>query len=203
MKRLLMLTCALALIGTVASADVPDPANCTTSLDVPARGYIAPDGLGDIAAATFTCTIRNAAGNPINNAVTEVLVGGLATNHTIICAGQTLTANTNALGVVTFNVAGGGCFKGANAFVIRSNGVQVRNFSEVMSSDYTASDDVGIPGRWSRTVAPTDLSSFVAAYQGGVGPSSCHDYNNNGTTDPADLSVFVSAYKGGTNFCNP
>jgi hypothetical protein len=72
-----------------------------------------------------------------------------------------------------------------------------------MSPDYTASDDAGIPGRWSRTVAPTDLSSFVAAYQGGVGPSSCHDYNNTGITDPADLSVFVAGYKGGTNFCNP
>lgn len=203
MKRVLMLTCALALSAAVASADVPDPANCQTTLDTTGRGLIIPDGLGDVSAATFTCTIRNAANNVINNAVVEVLVGGLATNHTIICAGQTLTANTNASGVVVFNVAGGGCFKGASAFVIRANGVTIRDLMEVMSPDYAASDDAGIPGRWSRTVSAVDLAAFVAAYQGGTGPSSCHDYNNNGVTDSPDLAVFVQGYKGGANFCNP
>lgn len=203
MKRVLMLTCALALIAAVASADVPDPANCQTSLDSTARGLMIPDGLGDVSAASFTCTIRNAANNVINNAVVVIEVGGLATNHTIICGLQTLSNNTNASGVVNFNIGGGGCYKGANAFVIRANGVPIRTFLEVMSPDYSSADDSGIPGRWSRTVNGVDLASFVSAYQGGGGPSSCHDYNNNGVTDGPDLAVFIQAYKGAANFCNP
>jgi hypothetical protein len=198
-----MLTCALALTAAVASADVPDPANCQTSIDGPARGLLIPDGLGDVAAASFTVTVRNAANGAINNAVVQILVGGLTTNHTIICAGQTLTANTNVSGVVSFNVGGGGCYKGANAFVIQANGVEIRNFSEVMSPDYAATDDSGIPARWSRTVSAVDFGQFAQAYQGGTGPSSCHDYNNDNTVNPPDFSVFSASYKGGTNFCNP
>jgi hypothetical protein len=70
-----------------------------------------------------------------------------------------------------------------------------------MSSDYTATDDNGIPGRWDHLVSPPDLSSFSAAYQGGVGPQSCHDYNNDTITNPPDLSTFSAAYKGGVNRC--
>jgi hypothetical protein len=70
-----------------------------------------------------------------------------------------------------------------------------------MSSDYVGTGDDGQADRWDFLVAPADLSSFVAAYQGGAGPASCHDYDNNGTTDPGDLAVFIAAYKGGANFC--
>ncbi len=203
MKRLLFAFCALALVAAAANADVPDPSKCQTTLDGVQRIYMAPDGSGDIAAATFTVTIKNAAGNPINNAVCEVLIGGQGDNKTHLCIGQLLTQNTNAAGNATFNVGGGGCLKAAGAGVIRANGVEVRSFGAVMSADYAGTDNAGIPGRWSMTVSPVDLASFVAAYQGGVGPASCHDYSNNGTTDPADLSVFVASYKGGTNACTP
>ena len=48
---------------------------------------------------------------------------------------------------------------------------------------------------------PNDLAGFVAAYSGGNGPPSCHDYNNNGVTDPGDLAVFIQSYYGGTGYC--
>ena len=201
MKCLLMFVCALAL-ATTAVADVPDPSNCSTSLDVPQRLYMCPDGLGDCAQADFSVTVRNAANNPINNAVVEILVGGQVEGYTVICSGQTLTANTNASGIVAFNVGGGGCHKAANACVIRANGVEIRNFNTVVSADYGFSDNGGnIGGNY--TVSPGDFGAFAAAYQGGVGPASCHDYDNSGVTAPGDFGTFAEAYKGGINFCNP
>lgn len=201
MKSLLVASLALVLSAFAAYADVPSPDLSTTTLDATGRLYMCPDGLGDCPSASFTVTVRNASGNPINNAVVEVLIGGQGV-QTVICAGQTLTANTNASGVVNFNVGGGGCLKQTDAVVIRANGVTIRSFSEVMSSDYAGTDDVGIANRWDKRVNAVDLSAFVAAYVGGSGPSSCHDYNNTGVTDPVDLSTFVAAYKSGTNFCN-
>ena len=106
------------------------------------------------------------------------------------------------MGTVCFNIAGGGCYKQVPyAVVIRANGVTIREFPAVMSSDYAGWDDEGIPNRWDHQVNPVDFAAFIAAYQGGIGPRSCHDYDNNGVTDPPDLAVFVEAYKGGTNRC--
>ena len=146
--------------------------------------------------------MRNAANQPINNAVVEILIGGLADGYVGICPDQTLVANTNADGEVCFNIAGGGCYKHhPDAVVIRANGIPIREYAHVMSSDYAGWDDDGIPGRWDHQVNPQDLAAFAAAYQGGNGPRSCHDYDNSLVTDPADLAVFVEAYKGGQNRC--
>lgn len=203
MKRLLMILCALALIATVANADVPDPSKCSTSRDVAKALYMAPDGIADVSFATFTVTVMNASGNAINNCVVEVLLGSVGTGGLLLqCTGQTWTANTGSLGTVVFNLGGGGCNKNANAAVIRANGVDIRTWNAVMSSDYTGSDNVGIGGT-SRNlkVDPVDFTAFVGVYKGGTGPASCHDYDNNGATGPTDFTVFVGAYKGGTNKC--
>ncbi len=203
MKRLLMVLCALALVATVANADVPDPSKCSTSLDVPKALYLCPDGLGDCNTSTFTVTVKNASGVAINNCVVEILIGSSGVGGNIkICASQILTANTNVTGNVVFNIGGGGCNKNTNAAVIRANGVDIRNWNAVMSSDYTNTDNVGLGAIYSdKKVTPADFTVFVAAYKGGTGPASCHDYNNSGVTGPEDFTVFVSAYKGGTNLC--
>jgi hypothetical protein len=156
--------------------------------------------------ANFSVNVRNAANAPINNAVVEVLVGGQADNYTGLCAYQDdgLVKNTNVSGDVTFNVQGGGCFKGQpDAAQIRANGVIIRTYTNVMSPDYAGSDNHGVPGLYSLSVNPQDLAAFVAAYQGGTGPASCHDYDNDGTTNPTDLAVFTSSYYGGTGVCGP
>lgn len=205
MKRLLISVCALALIAGAAYADVPDPTNCTCSLDGVGRLLVIPGGgtpWGPVGAGNFCVNVRNAADGPINNAVVEVLVGGQAGNYVGICSGQVLVANTDVAGDVCFNIAGGGCYKGqADACVIRANGVTIRTYQNVMSPDYTNYDNVGVPGRWTLTVGPTDLASFVTAYAGGTGPASCHDYDNNATTGPTDLAVFTASYFGGTGYC--
>jgi hypothetical protein len=207
--KLLISVCALALIAGVAYADVPDPTNCTCDLDDVDRLLIIPGGDVDgarvwapNAAANFCVNVRNAANGPINNAVVEILVGGQAGNYVGICDFQELVKNTDISGNVCFNVAGGGCYKGfPDACVIRANGVTIRTYTNVMSPDYTNFDNVGVPGRWSLTVDPTDLASFITAYAGGTGPASCHDYDNNATTGPTDLAVFVASYYGGTGYC--
>jgi hypothetical protein len=202
MMRALLLVCVFSLfvIGNVL-ADVPDPARCTTSLDIVQRIYLCPDGLGDCTTASFTVTIRNAANNPIQGAFVEVLIGGLGTNHTRICPSQSLTLNTNASGVAVFNIGGGGCYKTGGAAVIRANGVEIRSFGAVMSSDYASCDNTGIPGMSNLQMGPEDLAAFVSCYEGGHGGPSCHDYNNSGSTGPEDLGIFVAAYKGGANGC--
>jgi hypothetical protein len=209
MKQLLISVCALVLIAGAAYADVPDPTNCTCDLDDVGTGrlLIIPGGGNPWApngAATFNVNVRNAADAPINNAVVEILVGGQAGNYVGICANQQLVKNTNVSGDVQFNIAGGGCYKGfPDACVIRANGVIIRTYTTVESPDYTNFDNVGVPGRWSLTVDPTDLASFITAYAGGTGPASCHDYDMNATTGPTDLAVFVASYYGGTGFCPP
>jgi hypothetical protein len=86
--------------------------------------------------------------------------------------------------------------------VIRANGVTIREYDAVMSPDYAGWDNVGLPDRSDLAMTPVDLAAFATAYQGGQGPASCHDYDNNGTTGPADLSVFVSAFGGGSTACD-
>jgi hypothetical protein len=214
MKRLLISVCALALIAGAAFATVPEPSNCSCTLDGVGRMLLIPGGptpppsgpWSNNGNATFSVNVRNAANAPINNAVVEVLVGGLADGYTGLCAYQDdgLVKNTNVSGDVTFNVQGGGCFKyQSDAAQIRANGVIIRTYNHVMSPDYTGSTDVPATYLWSLTVNPQDLAAFVAAYQGGTGPASCHDYGNDGTTDPTDLAVFSSSYYGGVGACGP
>ncbi|MBD3161544.1 MAG: hypothetical protein GF346_04915 [Candidatus Eisenbacteria bacterium] len=202
MKRLLMIVCALAL-ATAANADVPDPSQCLSSLDDTGRLYMCPDdNTGDCAAADFTVTVKNANNDVIPNATVEILVGGQVDGYTVICAGEVLVQNANANGVAMFNIAGGGCYKAADACVIRANGVEIRTYDTVVSADYSFSDNGNTVGGGDYDVDPVDLGAFVAAYQGGVGPTSCHDYNNDGGTEPVDLGTFVAAYQGGINFCD-
>lgn len=147
-------------------------------------------------------TVRNANNDPVPDVLVEIIIDGLPTGRVGLCSNQDLDKYTDHDGVACFNIAGGGCYKHEpDAVVIRANGVWIRDFDAVMSSDYEGRGDHGEAGKWDLQVNPGDLAAFVFAYQGGNGPASCHDYNNNGSTDPPDLAVFVEAYKGGANFC--
>jgi hypothetical protein len=204
MKKLFFAFCALALVATVANADVPDPSNCATTLDIPQRLLLIPDenGTDPVGQASFTVTVRNAANNPINNAVVEILVGGIADNKTKLCGTETTTYNTNAAGQVTINMAGGGCYKGPNAVVIRANGVEIRNFSTVVSPDYGGSDNTGLPGLWDLNINLADFAALAAAFANPNQPS-CHDYNNDGLMSVVDFSVFSQSYLPSIRNCNP
>jgi hypothetical protein len=193
MKRLIFAFCALAVVASAAFADVPDATKCSSSLDSTNRLLIVPNTPTAYGGAAFTLTIRNSLNNPINNCLVEVLIAGLTDSKTHLCGGvTTVTGTTNLSGVVSFNIGGGGCFKGANACVIRGNGTEVRNYSAVVSPDYAGTDNVGVAGRWSVSVGLADFSSFSTAYTAGV--ASCHDYDNGGSMGLADFSVFGACY---------
>jgi len=203
MKRLIFVLCLLGVAATTAFADVPDPSQCATSLDNMARPrlLLVPNLPSVETYGQFTVTVRNAAGNTINNAVVVIEIGGIADNKVVLCQNTVTTSNTNTVGVATFNVWGGGCYKGTGAFTIRANGVAIRNFTSVESPDYSAFDNAGIAGRWSRSITAADFSAFGQAWQNGTGPASCHDYDGNNAMNAGDFSIFGGVWDGGVRNC--
>lgn len=201
MKIVVLVLLAVALGGWATAQAQPSAVMSSCSLDARGRLLLIPDGLGDVTAASFTVTVRDAMGIPIVGSLVTVDVGGQVEGMTRICSGQLLTDATGPGGIAAFNIGGGGCYKGPTAVRIVADSVPLRSYGAVMSPDYTGTDNAGLAGRASLTVDPLDLAAFVAAYQGGVGPASCHDYNNDGWVGVADLAVFGAGYKGGVNFC--
>jgi len=199
MKRLVFVLCALAMVASVAFADIPKPENCYCTTDPQNRilmipGHVPPRGTGALIPspfASFTCTIRNTSNAVIPNAVTEVLIGNLNVT-TVLCADAVTTGTTNGSGIVSFNIQGGGCYKGvgSDAAVIVSNGTPIRRYDNVMSPDYTQTDNAGIQGNYDNNVGLTDFSRFAQALNAGV--ASCHDYDNSGTTGLGDFAVFAA-----------
>jgi hypothetical protein len=202
--------CLLLVTAPVRSQDTPDPSNCYCTLDETQRLLLIPGGpspppdgpWAPLHYSAFSVEVRNAQGEPISDAVVEILVAGQDDWTTCICANQDLVKTTDPNGYVSFNIAGGGCRKHRpDGCVIRANDIIIRTYDAVMSPDYWAYDDYGRPGYCSWTVNPHDLAGFVGAYHGGGGPASCHDYNNDGTTDPTDLGIFIQSYFSGTGYC--
>ena len=202
--------CMLGLLLTVSSVSAvpPHPPSCTCTLDDTGRLYICPDGFGTWPhpSGAFYIEVRDATGALVAPATVRVAVGGQLGGFTVLCPGA-ITQITTPTGMVQFNIPGGGCYKNQPGAVTidahdgSGSWVIIRQYSHIMSSDYANSDNNGIPFMWDRCVTPQDLAAFAAAYQGGTGPASCHDYDNDGVTSPADLAVFVAAYRGGANCC--
>ena len=199
-STMLRVTLLLLALSSVASADIPNPC-CSTTLDGPQRLLLIPDNNGSNPSAfgAFTVTVRNDACVPIVNAVVQVTIGG--GDRTRLCGSAVTTRYTDSQGVATFNIPGGGCYKGQNAVSIRANGVEIRNFSIVVSPDYAAYDNAGVPNRWDLGVTAADFASFAMAVHN-VGPS-CHDYDNNGTTGASDVAIFGQIWSGGQRLCTP
>ncbi len=203
MKRLIFVLCLLGIAASAAVADVPDPSNCQTSLDnlIRPRLLLIPNLPTPETYGAFTVTVRNASGLAINNAVVVIEIGGIVDNKVVLCSGALTTGNTNASGIVSFNIPGGGCYKGTGAFTIRANGVAIREYTSVESPDYAAFDNNGVAGRWSRSITVTDFSAFGQAWQNGTGPASCHDYDGNNAMNVGDFATFGGVWDGGLRNC--
>jgi hypothetical protein len=154
----------------------------------------------------FTVELYDIAGLPVAPSAVSVTLGGQATDHIMLCP-TAILSQSHIGNVYTFNIPGSGCYKHQPGAVIieaddlTGNWITIRSYLHIMSSDYDGRDDVGVPGRWNGCVDPSDLAAFVQAFQGGIGPASCHDYDNSGGTTPPDLAYFVTAYRGGVNCC--
>lgn len=83
---------------------------------------------------------------------------------------------------------GGGCIEEqVGVAVIRADGVLIRAYDHVKSSDFD-----GVSGNGQLTIA--DLVAFSNEYCGP--PSGCHDYDNDGVTGLADFLIFHPAFTG-------
>jgi hypothetical protein len=204
MRYVIPTAALLCTFLSFALAEDPDPPCMRTSLDEVGRLLMVPDGSGELdGPGYFTVTfLRPDCETPIAGAVIEVLVNGMADERTRPCDLWDAVKNTDENGTAAFRMLGGGCYKGEAAVVIRGNGVEMRRFDAVMSPDYAGWDNQGLAGRSDLAMTPVDLAAFIAAYRGGIGSASCHDYDNNGTTDPSDLAVFCKAYAGGSTSCD-
>jgi len=196
MKKLLSALFLVALCSSLAMATVPDPLNCTiTPLlgpgipQVPATqvAFLAP---GNLSGTTITITVRNHANDVIPNASVVVVF------HTdiSICTTANHTATTNALGVCTIALRGGGCLTNVtDACRVIANGIEIRNLRYVRSpdnDDHAASAPDG-------AVTVGDLTFFAAEFGGTaptVPPSVCHDYDNSGVIDVVDLTYFGPSF---------
>jgi hypothetical protein len=180
MKKLLSALFALALCSSMALATVPYPPNCVVA---PCDGLLGvvwcPDNPTPISNSVVTLTIRNQANNPIANAAVNVTIGA---GPTCTCASMVFNTTTNAQGVATLTLRGGGCIRNTDlACVFRANGVVVRDFQNLKSPDWD-----GASGNC--TVNLADLVRYA------LGTDLCFDFNNTGAVDLGDLVIFVSGY---------
>jgi hypothetical protein len=205
LRFLFLAALAAALLFTLAPtqvrADVPCCPSALCTIDDNGTVILVPDADGH-PVTEFTCRTHDIwDGHVVPHAIVEVVLQGIS-EEVGVCGGTVLTKTSDEQGYVTFRLSGGGCNKSHDAMQIRVNGISASSY-RVVSPDYAGWDNVGEPGRWNLAVDPIDVAAFAHAYQGGVGPASCHDYNANGVTDPSDFSIFAQVYRGGTTFCSP
>jgi len=138
---------------------------------------LAPDVPSPIPSSIGTLTIRNSNNQPINNAAVNITFGsGLC-----YCATMNFNATTNAQGVATLTLRGGGCIDNvANAAVIRANGVIIRAYNNAKSPDWAPGCDLRI-----------NLSDLLR--QSPLNDP-CHDYDNNGVQNLSDILLFTTGY---------
>jgi hypothetical protein len=183
----------LAVIGLVltvgiANATVPDPDLCSVlpcdTYGVPAGSapgiFMYPDPVPD-GLAKFTVNVRNADDDPIPDAFVEILIGVPGNHH--LCPDVVLTGTTDANGDVDFNISAGGCTIGANAVIIRANGVDIRDYDYLKSADFSPVD------------GQTELADFIAfGTQYASSAPGCTDFFNDGTTELTDFVAFGEAW---------
>lgn len=194
MKKLLMALGALALCSTFASADIPDPAQCTVLPadnlgPAPGGMVVAPLNPSVLAATVNTITVKNSAGAAISGANVVVLLG--AANPA--CTAAVLTGTTNASGITTITLGAGGCsHQVPGSGVIKANGVTIRSYSNVKGPDF---DGAG----GNKAVNLSDLVEFANQFNG-ISLPQCHNYDNDADVDVGDLVIFGAGFSG-ANSC--
>jgi hypothetical protein len=190
MKRFVLALAALAICGTVAQADVPDPAFCSVVPSDALNGaYLVPQTGASIALSENLVTVANSAGDPISGSTVVFEFTALSD----LCPGGVFTGVTDVNGEVTITLSGGGCAhiipSGA---VVKASGVTIRDYQNAKSSDYDGAAGSGL-------VDIADLIKFSNEFLG-VDANECHDYGTDGGTGIEDAIPFGDAFLGG-NTC--
>jgi len=201
----------------VAFANVPDPVNsgvklqfnATNTITEPVRIVNVPvNGPSPQNRCEIEVTVKDAAGNLINNSTVFVIFSKGATDTLCWCTTQNQTttvlgdgkrefhANTNASGFVEFQISAGGCWDASAVVVIKAGApgntdpnaaIQLRTYNSIASMDNAGAGGAICDG----AVNTADLQKYAVAHLGGAGAySTCHDYNADGAVNTADLQLY-------------
>jgi hypothetical protein len=190
MKKVILALMGVALCGSVALADVPNPSFCSVSPGDALNGaYLVPQSGAFVSLSENLVFVANSAGDPI--AGSTVVFEFTALNN--LCPSGVFTGVTDVNGEVTITLSGGGCaHMVVNGAVVKASGVTIRDYQFAKSSDYDGASGNG-------TVELPDLIKFSNEFLG-VDANECHDYTNDGNTGIEDLIPFSTAFLGG-NTC--
>jgi hypothetical protein len=202
-KAAVLAVCGVLFGAAVAYAGVPSPVNSTIPARINLVGVDAGTSLADSlpAGAKVTVTVRDLANAPIpNSSVVIDFTGDLSDTRigdtqvyqglTANCGTHGISALTDAAGVATFVVVGGGknpagAAHPASAGTVYADGV---NLGPINVGFY---DMDGVGG-----VALPDLSRWSADYFGATNPERA-DYDNIGGVQLPDLSLWAGMYFAG------
>jgi hypothetical protein len=197
-SRATLLSALAVMAATYALAGVPNSTNSTQPAGIAlvgTNGSVAdPTSFG---AATYT--IRDAANNPVANSVvvmnfttcTDVRVCSVLqpAGETINCPAKTVSAVTNASGVVTFRIVGGGLTSGA---AVTTPCVSVTADGVPLTTVRAATFDMN----GSSGVTSADLT--LTKFDFNTAPTRTRsDFNKSGSVTTADLTLIKNVFNAG------
>ena len=201
-RKATLLAAGGLLIASAAMAGIPSAALSSVPTCISLVGSAAgvPDALGN-----FSVTVKDLAGNPINGASVVVDLSGchdlalcneqLDAGALVNCPAKTTRKFTNALGVVSFDVLGGG--NGTPASTLLGGGKVFANGVLIGTPTVAAYNLDGQLG-----VAGGDLALFLSDFASGqnFGRS---DFDCSNSIGGGDLAFWLTGFAGGgsATFC--
>jgi len=194
-RRVTILCAAGVLAATAALAGVPSATTSTQPAGLTLVGH--SGGVADpTATGASTYTIRDASNNPVPSSVV-ILNYSVCTDAricsttqpagmTVNCGSKTVSGVTNASGVVTFRIVGGGLTSGA---AITSPCISVTADGVPMNTIRSSNVDMNGAGGLSAadiTLAKVDLNSAPTRTRA--------DFNKSGTVTAADVTLLKSIF---------
>ena len=172
-RRLVLLAVVALVWGGAASAQ----AQCAVPATSTFPAFMTACPRGDI---SYTAVLRDAAGVPCaNQTLTMVVAPGCAGQ---ICGPFTMTAVSNAAGVIVFSPQLGGCCPGPIDFVDVS-GVVVGQAFNLNSPDQNGDCRVNL----------SDLALFAGVFSSG-GITRCTDLTNDGLLNLSDVVTLTTHF---------
>jgi len=187
---------ALGLVAaSAAMAGIPDAAHCTVPTYIKVVGTNAgtPDTRG-----TFTITVRDIGNIPVSGSVVTLnfnacsdmkLCNGVSGAS---CAPSFVTATTNASGVATFTVVGGGL--AGSVAGLSTACVEIRASGYLLGNAYANVYDLNgaVAGAGKNGVLISDMPLWSIDWAGGSGSYKARaDYNQNGAVGINDLPIWA------------
>ncbi len=206
-RRYQLLLAALVagvVMAGVANAGIPDP----NLSDVPEVVYAPGGGL------QYMVTVNGSEG-PIDTATVQLVFSTEADGLIAWCTGQDhtnriISAQTNASGIATFDIAAGGCIDPARVAAtpvveVFANGIKLAEVGCV-SPDVVDANGVLPTDGWnvttSTSVSLSDAGFHTPPVKTGV-YEYCTDLNSDLSVDLADATILTPYIKGGNNCTLP